>query len=156
MNSFSNTGRNAGLPRWKRILDITCILLSLPLLLPLMFFIALLIRMVSKGPVLFQQERVGYLGKTFMCLKFRTMYVGADTVAHQGHLHQLISSDAPMEKMDAHGDSRIIPFGILLRASGLDELPQLINVLHGEMSLVGPRPCLPYERAKYLPWQRER
>lgn len=91
-----------------------------------------------------------------MCLKFRTMFVGADTVSHQGHLHQLISSDGPMIKMDAHGDSRIILFGRLLRSSGLDELPQLINVLRGEMSLVGPRPCLSYESDKYLPWQKER
>ena len=84
------------------------------------------------------------------------MYVGADTVSHQEHLNQLIKSGAPMIKMEAHGDTRIIPFGLLLRSSGLDELPQLINVLRGEMSLVGPRPCLSYESEKYLPWQRER
>jgi len=68
----------------------------------------------------------------------------------------LMKSDAPMVKLDARGDSRIIPFGLLLRSSGLDELPQLVNVLRGEMSLVGPRPCLPYECDNYLPWQRER
>jgi lipopolysaccharide/colanic/teichoic acid biosynthesis glycosyltransferase len=67
-----------------------------------------------------------------------------------------MDSDAPMVKMDATGDSRIIPVGKLLRSSGLDELPQLINVLKGEMSLVGPRPCLPYEAEKYLPWQQKR
>jgi lipopolysaccharide/colanic/teichoic acid biosynthesis glycosyltransferase len=111
---------------------------------------------VSAGPILFRQERVGHFGKVFLCYKFRTMFIGADTVSHQGHLHQLIQSDAPMTKMDARGDSRIIPFGRWLRASGLDELPQLINVLRGEMSLVGPRPCLPYEFEKYLPEQRER
>ena len=148
--------KKAGLPRWKRFLDILLILLILPVLLPLGLLIVIIIRLVSAGPILFQQERVGYLGKRFMCLKFRTMYVGVDTTSHQGHLKQLIESDVPMMKMDAQGDSRIIPFGVLLRASGLDELPQLINVLRGEMSLVGPRPCLPYESEKYLPWQHER
>jgi len=84
------------------------------------------------------------------------MFVDADTAMHQGHLHQLMNSNAPMLKMDSKGDPRIIPYGMLLRASGLDELPQLINVLRGEMSLVGPRPCLPYEYERYLPWQKER
>lgn len=144
------------IPRWKRILDVVITLLALPLAVPLGALIAGLIRMVSKGPVLFKQERVGYLGQRFMCFKFRTMFVGADAAMHQGHLHQLIDSNRPMTKMDSHGDPRIIPFGRLLRSSGLDELPQLINVLRGEMSLVGPRPCMPYEYDRYLPWQRER
>ena len=147
---------NNGIPRWKRALDTVAILLALPLLLPLAAGIAVAIRTTSSGPFLFQQERVGYRGRRFMCLKVRTMHCGAETVTHQGHLNQLMASDAPMVKMDATGDSRIIPVGKLLRASGLDELPQLINVLKGEMSLVGPRPCLPYEAAKYLHWQQER
>jgi lipopolysaccharide/colanic/teichoic acid biosynthesis glycosyltransferase len=138
------------------VLDITAILVAMPLLLPLMLFIALLIRVVSSGPVLFRQERVGYLGRRFTCFKFRTMVVGADTAVHQGHLNHLMSSDVPMVKMDTQGDPRLIPLGLLLRSSGLDELPQIINVLLGDMSLVGPRPCLPYEYDKYLPWQRER
>lgn len=121
-----------------------------------MVVVAVLIRVVSAGPVLFKQERVGYLGRRFMCFKFRTMYVGADAVVHQGHLRHLMDSNTPMTKMDSEGDPRIIPFGLLLRSSGLDELPQLINVLRGEMSLVGPRPCLPYEYDKYLLWQKER
>jgi exopolysaccharide production protein ExoY len=91
-----------------------------------------------------------------MCFKFRTMVVGAETNTHQGHIQLLMKSDAPMVKLDARGDSRIIPLGLLLRSSGLDELPQLINALQGEMSLVGPRPCLSYECDEYLPWQRER
>jgi exopolysaccharide production protein ExoY len=141
---------------WKRALDFLLILLAMPFLIPLALFIALLIRIGSPGPVLFMQERVGYLGRRFMCLKFRTMFVDADTTTHQGHLHHLMNSNTPMMKMDSQGDPRIIPFGLLLRASGLDELPQLINILRGEMSLVGPRPCLPYEYEKYLPWQKER
>jgi lipopolysaccharide/colanic/teichoic acid biosynthesis glycosyltransferase len=142
--------------RWKRALDIFLILLALPFLIPLALFIALLIRSVSTGPVLFRQERIGYLGRRFMCFKFRTMFVDADTTTHQGHLQQLMNSNTPMQKMDSKGDPRIIPFGLLLRASGLDELPQLINVLRGEMSLVGPRPCLPYEYDNHLPWQKKR
>jgi exopolysaccharide production protein ExoY len=142
--------------RWKRTLDVLLILLALPFLIPLVLLIALVIRSVSEGPVLFRQERVGYRGRRFMCFKFRTMYIDADTGLHQGHLQHLMNSNAPMVKMDSKGDPRIIPFGMLLRASGLDELPQLINILRGEMSLVGPRPCLPYEYEKYLPWQKER
>jgi exopolysaccharide production protein ExoY len=130
--------------------------MALPLILPLAVVIGVVIRLVSTGPILFKQERVGYRGGRFLCLKFRTMFCGAETVTHQGHLQQLMDSDVPMTKMDSKGDSRIIPFGKLLRASGLDELPQLVNVFKGEMSLVGPRPCLPYEAAKYLPWQLER
>jgi lipopolysaccharide/colanic/teichoic acid biosynthesis glycosyltransferase len=151
-----NAEDNRGLPHWKRTLDVALILLALPLLLPVAMIITLIIRTTSKGPVLFQQERVGYRGQRFMCLKFRTMHCGAETVSHQGYLQHLMNSDAPMIKLDSSGDSRIIPLGKLLRAAGLDELPQLFNVLNGEMSLVGPRPCLPYEAEQYLPWQRER
>lgn len=151
-----NKNENYGLPGWKRALDLTAILLALPLLLPLVIGIGILIRLVSTGPVLFKQERIGYRGSRFMCLKFRTMFCGAETRTHEGHLLQLMTADVPMTKMDDKGDSRIIPFGRLLRASGLDELPQLVNVLKGEMSLVGPRPCMAYEAAKYLSWQQER
>lgn len=144
------------MPRWKRVLDVTIILVALPIILPVAILIGIVIRMVSSGPILFKQERVGYRGSRFMCLKFRTMHCGAETVTHQGHLQQLMEANVPMTKMDSKGDSRIIRFGRLLRSSGLDELPQLVNVLKGEMSLVGPRPCLAYEAAKYLPWQMER
>jgi len=145
-----------GIAGWKRALDAVAVLLALPVLLPLAVVIALVIRCSSKGPVLFQQERIGHRGRRFMCFKFRTMFCGAETVSHQGHLQQLMAANVPMTKMDARGDARIIPFGKILRSSGLDELPQLVNIFKGEMSLVGPRPCLPYEAEKYLPWQRER
>lgn len=91
-----------------------------------------------------------------MCFKFRTMIPGDNMASHRGHLDNLIGSDQPMVKLDVKGDPRIIPLGVPLRSSGLDELPQIINILRGEMSLVGPRPCVAYEYEKYLPWQKER
>jgi len=142
-------------PSWKRALDVALIILALPVALPVAAVIGAVIELVSPGPILFRQERVGLGARRFMCLKFRTMRVHAETATHQGHLKELMESNTPMLKLDGR-DSRIIPFGILLRSSGLDELPQLINVLIGDMSLVGPRPCLPYESAAYQPWQMER
>ena len=143
-------------PLWKRILDIFCVVILLPSLLPVLLLIAIVIKVGSKGPVLFRQERVGVLGKKFTIFKFRTMIAGTGTAIHETHVASLIETNVPMTKLDAHGDARLIPFGRMLRAAGLDELPQLINVLRGEMSLVGPRPCLPSEYSKYLPWQMER
>jgi lipopolysaccharide/colanic/teichoic acid biosynthesis glycosyltransferase len=154
--SMPLVGGDRPVPRWKTILDIVCVLASLPFLALLALLIALVIKIGSPGPVLFSQERVGYLGRRFKFFKFRTMVVGADTTVHQGHCSRLISSNLPMVKMDMHGDARVIPFGCWLRASGLDELPQFINVLRREMSLVGPRPCLPYEYERCLAWHRER
>ncbi len=144
------------IPSWKRVLDITAILLTLPLWLPVVLVIALWIKIVSPGPILFRQERVGYRGKRFMILKFRTMKSNVATTIHERHLEQLMESDRPMTKLDASGDPRIIRGGRLLRATGLDELPQLCNVFRGEMSLVGPRPCTPKEFVRYQPWQQER
>jgi len=143
-------------PVWKRALDITCILAALPVIVPLFLLLAAGIKCVSPGPVLFLSERVGYRGRRFICFKFRTMKVNADCDAHRRHLADLMRSDAPMVKMDTKGDPRLIPLGRILRATGLDELPQLLNVLGGEMSLVGPRPCLPYEFEGYLPEQKRR
>jgi exopolysaccharide production protein ExoY len=144
-------------PAWKRTMDIVFILLAIPAVLPVGLLIAAFIKLVSRGPVFFKQERVGYKGTTFLCYKFRSMKVNAETGTHQNYTAHLIKkSDVPMVKMDSKGDKRLIPFGTLLRASGLDELPQLINVWRGDMSLVGPRPCTGYEYDQYLPWQKER
>src|SRR2546425_6370615 len=153
----ASTEQTSGeVPGWKRFLDLSCILLSLPLWLPIMGLISLAIMVVSPGPILFRQERIGYRGRRFSCLKFRTMLVGADTAVHKSHLHSLMNSRAPMKKLDVAGDPRLIPLGALLRSTGLDELPQIINVLRGDMSLVGPGPCVPYEYEAYRPWQKER
>jgi lipopolysaccharide/colanic/teichoic acid biosynthesis glycosyltransferase len=121
-----------------------------------MLIVSALIKCVSRGPVFFRQERVGHQGRRFICLKFRTMKLNADTEAHRQHLADLMSSNEPMVKLDTKGDARLIAFGPVLRATGLDELPQLINVLRGEMSLVGPRPCLPYEYDRYENRQKRR
>lgn len=146
---------DVAVPAWKRGLDLFITLLLLPGLLPLMTLIAVYIKCVSKGPVFFRQQRIGRGGRPFNCLKFRSMHLNADTVVHQNYLSELIRSDVPMRKLDDQ-DPRVIPYGRLLRASGLDELPQIINIIRGEMSYVGPRPCTPNEYAEYLPWHKER
>jgi exopolysaccharide production protein ExoY len=143
-------------PLWKRCLDIALILLFLPGLLIVGTIVALIVKCGSRGPILFRQKRVGYKGTQFTCFKFRTMEVNAETISHRNHTEQLIRSQAPMVKLDTQRDPRLVPLGTLLRATGLDELPQLLNVLRGEMSIVGPRPCIPYEYELYEPWQRDR
>jgi lipopolysaccharide/colanic/teichoic acid biosynthesis glycosyltransferase len=148
-------GRSEEIPLWKRVLDVTCILLSMPFWLPVVVLVALWVKVVSPGPIFFKQERVGYRGSRFLLFKFRTMKVNVETGSHEKHLEQLIDGNAPMTKLDS-GDPRIIAGGRILRALGLDELPQLFNVLRGEMSLVGPRPCTPHEFQRYKDWQQER
>lgn len=128
-------------PRWKRPLDLLVVLFLLPAIIVCFVGIAILIKLVSKGPVFFAQDRVGFRGRKFRLYKFRTMHVHSDSSVHAAHVASLLQSDAPMQKLDGEGDKRVIRFGNGLRASGLDELPQLINVLKGEMSIVGPRPC---------------
>ncbi|HEU6449321.1 MAG TPA: sugar transferase [Verrucomicrobiae bacterium] len=142
-------------PLWKRALDLAAVGLSAPCWIPLSVLIGLSVKIASPGPAFFRQTRVGYHGRPFLCLKFRTMNVSADTGIHHRHLAHLIKSDEPMTKLDAR-DSRLIHGGRLLRALGLDELPQLLNVLRGEMSLVGPRPCLEYEYEQFSQRHRER
>jgi lipopolysaccharide/colanic/teichoic acid biosynthesis glycosyltransferase len=143
------------LPLWKRALDLGCLLFMAPALVPVMAFVALGVRLSSPGHILFRQERIGLRGRPFTLFKFRTMVQCAETKSHQEYLATLIHSDVPMEKLDAN-DKRVSRFGAMLRASGLDELPQLFNVLRGEMSLVGPRPCIRYEFEQYLPEHRQR
>jgi lipopolysaccharide/colanic/teichoic acid biosynthesis glycosyltransferase len=147
---------NCGSPRWKRVVDILGGSICLLLFFPVGLAVAVLIKTVSPGPLFFRQERLGYLGKPFTLWKFRTMAMNTNTEVHEEHLRNLIRSDTPMKKLDDNADARMIPLGKLLRQLGLDELPQLINVLRGEMSLIGPRPCLEYEANQYEIWHRGR
>jgi len=144
------------MPLWKRSADICCCLAAMPVLILAIIMMAIFHTIVSPGPLFFRQARVGYRGRRFQIYKFRTMKPDSDSSMHQNYSSQFMASAAPMEKLDAKGDARIIPGGWLLRAAGWDELPQLLNVLLGDMSLVGPRPCLPYEYEAYTPAQRRR
>lgn len=145
---------------FKRGIDIVFSALLLILLLPVFAFVSLLVKLSSPGPVLFKQIRVGHLMKPFTMLKFRTMYVNSDQGVHHRYVSWFItSSDKPHARGEASlfkltNDNRISLIGHLLRRTSLDELPQLWNVLIGDMSLVGPRPPLPYELQQYKPWHR--
>jgi lipopolysaccharide/colanic/teichoic acid biosynthesis glycosyltransferase len=143
------------MPAWKRGIDILGSAFGLALFFPVFLLISIVIKIVSPGPVFFKQKRVGYLGKPFKCWKFRTMHPNANSFAYEQHLSECINSDNPFSKLD-NDDPRIIPFGKLLRKTGLDELPQLFNVLRGEMSLVGPRPDVPYSVQHYTQWHHKR
>jgi len=144
------------IPGWKRIIDCLCIGLLAPIWLPLALVIACWIKIVSPGSVFYRQARIGRGGQVFNILKFRSMKVDAPTSSHEQHLEQLIRSDVPMAKLDGVADPRIIPGGRCLRAIGLDELPQLWNVMRGEMSLVGPRPSTPNEYLLFTEVQKSR
>lgn len=143
------------MPLWKRAVDIFGACMGLVVLFPVCLIIACLIKIVSPGPVFFKQQRVGFLGREFICWKFRTMKVSAETTPHETHVCNLYDNDKPLKKLDEI-DGRIIPFGRMLRKTGIDELPQLINVLKGEMSLIGPRPDIPCAVCHYMPWQKKR
>jgi exopolysaccharide biosynthesis polyprenyl glycosylphosphotransferase len=147
----------------KRTFDLIFAALAITLLLPLWLVIALLIKLDSKGPVFYTQERVGMDGRLFLLYKFRTMKAGADSELHReyqrafiaGHAEANLGNDnKPTYKLLA--DPRITRIGKVLRRTSLDEVPQLLNVLSGDMSLVGPRPPIPYEVEAYELWHRKR
>jgi len=142
------------IPFWKRAVDVVVACAALIVLGPLILVSALLIKLFSPGPALFRQTRIGLGGRPFELLKLRSMRAGSDAGVHRRHLSALIGSDAPMEKLQR--DPRVFALGSLLRRTCIDELPQLVNVLRGEMSLVGPRPCLPYEAEEYARWHARR
>ncbi|PYK93588.1 MAG: hypothetical protein DME40_03325, partial [Verrucomicrobia bacterium] len=155
-NPCSREELAAALPIWKRFIDLAVVTLLFPFWLPVMTLVALWVAVTSPGPIFYRQPRIGFKGRRFMLVKFRTMKVNAETHIHEAYLEHLIISDRPMIKLDATGDPRLILRGKFLRATGLDELPQIFNVLKGEMSLVGPRPCTVLEFERYAPEQRAR
>jgi exopolysaccharide biosynthesis polyprenyl glycosylphosphotransferase len=147
----------------KRAFDLVAATLLLLLMSPIMLIIALLVRRDSAGPIFYRQERVGENGRHFYMLKFRSMYTGSDSKVHREHVTKLIKENASLNgSHGSHGslklkkDPRITPIGHFIRQTSLDELPQFFNVLRGEMSLVGPRPPIPYEVEIYQPWHKRR
>ena len=148
----------------KRSMDIVGSMLALIICAPVFAVIAVAIKTSSKGPIFFKQQRVGQYGQCFTFLKFRSMYVNNDPSAHREYVKKLIAGRAQREASngDADGvfkltnDKRITRIGKFLRRTSLDELPQFLNVLRGEMSLVGPRPAIPYEVDSYQTWHRSR
>ena len=155
-------GYTSGYPH-KRQFDVMAASACLALCAPLLGVIALLIKAGSGGPILFRQTRIGLGGRPFVMYKFRSMYDAVDSAPHRRHTEGLILACKGM-RAEAGGsrwiglqdDPRITPVGRVLRRLSLDELPQLFNVLRGEMSLVGPRPALPYEVEVYEEWHRQR
>jgi exopolysaccharide biosynthesis polyprenyl glycosylphosphotransferase len=147
----------------KRFFDILISALAIGLLFPLWLLIALLIKLDSKGPVFYTQERVGMDGRLFLVFKFRTMKAGVDSEAHREYQRAFIAGRAEANLGDDNrptykllADPRITRVGKLLRRTSLDEVPQLLNVLMGDMSVVGPRPPIPYEVEAYELWHRKR
>jgi lipopolysaccharide/colanic/teichoic acid biosynthesis glycosyltransferase len=148
----------------KRMMDVSGSLLALAVFSPVFLIIACAIKATSRGPVFFQQRRIGQHGNAFVFLKFRSMFVNNDASVHKQYVQKLIAGKADKHPSDANGqgvykltkDSRITRVGAFLRKTSLDELPQFINVLKGEMSLVGPRPPVPYEVEAYDIWHRRR
>ncbi len=144
--------RSAAYELCKRVFDLVVGLMILVLLLPIIPVIAIMIRLDSRGSVFFKQDRVGRNGQVFPFYKFRSMYQGAEK--RRKDVENLNEQDGPIFKV--RNDPRITPVGRFLRKSSLDEIPQIFNVLRGEMSIVGPRPHMPAEVAQYQPWHRRR
>ncbi len=148
----------------KRVMDVCGSAMALLFLAPVLLAIAAAIRITSKGPVFFRQKRVGQHGNSFVLLKFRSMYMNNDARVHEEYVKKLIAGKAELKQTEAGGtgvykltnDPRITKVGAFLRRTSLDELPQFLNVLKGEMSLVGPRPPISYELAAYDIWHRRR
>lgn len=156
----SNSVRKVASDVAKRAMDISLAVIALVLLFPVFLIVPLLIKFTSPGPVFFRQKRVGFGGRQFTFLKFRSMQVNNDESEHKTFVTNFIkNSDQQTDGSQPFkivNDKRITPIGRFLRKTSLDEIPQLINVLKGDMSLVGPRPPIPYEVDEYRVWHRRR
>lgn len=146
----------------KRSFDVVASTFLLVLAAPLMFAVALAIALSSRGPIFYVQQRVGYRGQVFPFFKFRSMHVGNSDAIHREYTKKWITENQAHEASGAKAihkiarDPRVFPVGQFIRKYSVDELPQLLNVLRGEMSLIGPRPALPYEVEVYREWHRRR
>ena len=148
----------------KRGIDLLGATMALVVLTPVLFAVAIAIKLTSRGPVLFRQKRIGQYGVPFTCLKFRSMHAVNDAHIHKDYVTRLIAGRIDHEPSGSNGkavykltnDPRLTPVGAFLRKLSLDELPQFLNVLRGQMALVGPRPPVPYELEVYDVWHRRR
>ena len=161
---FSSPKDRRSVVKIKRAMDVAGSALMLVVCAPILILIAVAVKLSSKGPVLFRQQRVGQYGEPFMFFKFRSMQTNNDHGVHKEYVTKFIASQAARQPSNGSNegvfkltsDPRVTRLGKFLRRTSLDELPQLVNVLRGEMSLVGPRPPIPYELAAYQTWHRRR
>jgi len=168
LNFYTEFGKKTGGKKFahgiKRAIDVVMSGLFITALLPLFAAIAVIIKLTSAGPVLFRQTRIGQCGKPFTFLKFRSMYVNNDPTIHKEYVSRLIAGEPDVAQKEGNkaklykikNDPRVTRFGRFLRKTSMDELPQFFNVLKGEMSLIGPRPPVPYEFERYDVWHRRR
>ena len=146
----------------KRVFDVLAVSLGLVIISPLLFVVALLVKLESPGPILYRQPRIGENGRLFTMLKFRSMRADTDFGLHKAHVTRLITENLSLDQRENQGtlkiqnDPRVTRVGKIIRKTSIDELPQLFNVLRGEMSLVGPRPPIPYEVELYKDWHKRR
>ena len=141
----------------RRVCECLLLIILLPPALVLIAFLALLVRLDSRGPAFFRQKRIGQDGRPFGMLKLRSMHKNSEVGSHEAHVRALISNSSKGERwIRIADDPRVTRIGAILRQTGLDELPQIFNILQGDMSLIGPRPALPYEVELWKDWHHQR
>jgi lipopolysaccharide/colanic/teichoic acid biosynthesis glycosyltransferase len=156
------SARSRRVHHWlKNVLDLAIAVVTMVVLWPVLLIVGLAVKLDSPGPAIFKQKRIGKDGKVFTVRKFRSMYLNADDRLHREALQKLVQGE-PAAKANGQtffkpaDDPRVTRVGKFLRATGLDELPQVINILQRDMSVVGPRPAIPYELELYKDWHHRR